>query len=116
MRKLVSVIIPVHNYARFVGRAVNSVLAQTYEPVECIVVDDGSTDDTPALLAGFGDRIRVIRKEKQGPAIARNVGIRSARGEYIALLDSDDYWRGHKLCGQIAAIEADPALGAVGCA
>src|SRR5687768_10535344 len=115
MSTLVSAIIPVHNYARLVGRAIESVLAQSYQPVECIVVDDGSTDDTPRVLARYGDRIRVIRKEKQGPAIARNVGIRAARGEYIALLDSDDYWRSEKLSRQVAVLAGDPALGAVGC-
>jgi glycosyltransferase involved in cell wall biosynthesis len=116
MGKRVSVVIPVHNYARFVSRAIDSVLAQTYGPIECIVVDDGSTDDTPRVLTGYGDRIRVIRKDKQGPAIARNTGIRAATGEYIALLDSDDAWRPAKLARQVPILDEAPSLGAVGCA
>jgi glycosyltransferase involved in cell wall biosynthesis len=116
MGKLVSVIIPTYNYARFVHRAIDSVLAQTYPDLECVVVDDGSTDETPQVLARYGSRIRVIRKEKQGPGIARNTGIRAARGEYVAFLDSDDYWRANKLSRQVPVIEAEPSLGAVGCA
>ena len=115
MGKLVSVIIPVYNYARFVGRAVDSVLAQTYSPVECVVVDDGSTDDTPQVLARYGDRIRAIRQENRGLSAARNTGIRAARGEYVAILDSDDYFRPDKLAKQVALIESAPGLGAVGC-
>ena len=116
MSKLVSVIIPTHNYARFVTRAVDSVLAQTHRGVECIVVDDGSTDETPQVLSRYGDRIQVIRKDKQGPAVARNAGIRASRGQYIALLDADDRWRPDKLARQVAALEADASVGAVGCA
>jgi glycosyltransferase involved in cell wall biosynthesis len=116
MSKLVSVIIPTHNYARFIRRAVDSVLAQTYPSVECVVVDDGSTDDTPQVLAGYGDRIRVIRTQQQGPATARNAGIRSATGEFIAFLDADDRWLDHKLARQVEVLETDPSLGAVGCA
>lgn len=116
MGKLVSVIIPTYNYARFVHRAIDSVLAQTYGDVECVVVDDGSTDETPQVLARYGSRIRVIRKEKQGPGIARNRGIGAARGEYIAFLDSDDHWRPDKLAKQVEVLDADPSLGAVGCA
>lgn len=116
MGDLVSVIIPTYNYARFVRRAVDSVLAQTYRDVECVVIDDGSTDETPDVLSRYGARIRVIRKEKQGPAIARNRGISAARGVYVAFLDSDDHWRPDKLAKQVAVLDANPALGAVGCA
>lgn len=116
MAALVSAIIPTYNYARFVGRAVDSVLAQTYSPVECIVVDDGSTDDTPQVLASYGDRIRAIRQDNRGLSGARNAGIAAARGRYIALLDADDAWKPEKLARQVAAIEGDPDVGAVGCA
>lgn len=115
MSDSVSVIIPTHNYARFVGRAVDSALGQTHAPAEVIVVDDGSTDDTPKVLAGYGDRVRVIRQVRRGPAVARNAGIRAARGDLVALLDSDDHWRPQKLARQVAALRADPAPGAVGC-
>ena len=116
MSELVSVIIPVHNYAGFIRRAVDSALAQTYRPVECVVVDDGSTDETPQVLAGYGERIRVIRTAQQGPATARNAGIRSSRGELIAFLDADDCWLPEKLARQVEALEREPSLGAVGCA
>ena len=115
MSKLVSVVIPTYNYARFVGRAIDSVLAQAYAPVECVVVDDGSRDETPQVLARYGDRIRAIRQENSGLSAARNTGIRAARGEYVAVLDSDDYFRPDKLAKQVALIESAPGLGAVGC-
>jgi glycosyltransferase involved in cell wall biosynthesis len=114
--KLVSVVIPTHNYARFIRRAVDSALAQSYPAVECVVVDDGSTDETPQVLAGYGERIRAIRTEQQGPAGARNAGIRGSRGELVAFLDADDCWRPLKLERQVEALESDPSLGAVGCA
>jgi glycosyltransferase involved in cell wall biosynthesis len=113
--KLVSVVIPAYNYARFVGRAVDSVLAQTYAPVECVVVDDGSTDETPQVLARYGGRIRSIRQENRGLSGTRNTGIRAARGEYVALLDADDYWRPDKIARQVELAEATPGVGAVGC-
>lgn len=116
MSTLVSVVIPTYNYGRFVARAIDSVLAQSYSPIECIVVDDGSTDDTPQVLARYGDRIRVIRQENRGLSAARNVGIRAARGGYIGLLDADDRWKPDKTARQVAVLEAEPAVGAVGCA
>ena len=115
MGELVSVVIPTYNYARFVGRAVDSVLAQTYSPLECVVVDDGSADDTPQVLSRYGDRIHAIRQENRGLSAARNTGIGAARGEYVALLDSDDYFRPDKIAKQVALIGSQPGLGAVGC-
>jgi len=101
----VSVIIPTYNRARLIGRAVRSVLAQTYTDFEIIVVDDGSTDDTLAAvqaLAQTDDRVLYLRHEtNQGAQAARNTGIQAARGQYIALLDSDDEWLPHKLEQQI---------------
>ena len=88
----VSVVIPVYNQAQYLTSAIQSVLAQTYRDFEIIVVDDGSTDDTPYVAQQSGDAIRYIRQENQGQAAARNAGIRQAQGEYIALLDSDDQW------------------------
>jgi hypothetical protein len=111
----ISVIIPTYNYARFLGEAIDSVLAQTWPALEIIVVDDGSTDDTPRILAGYGDRIRVIRQENLGASAARNIGIAAARGEWVAFLDSDDLWQPRKLECDAARIAADPDLGMVHC-
>ncbi|MCY4072222.1 MAG: glycosyltransferase [Chloroflexi bacterium] len=95
---LVSIVIPTFNRKRFVCEAIDSCLGQTYHNCEIIVIDDGSTDGTgDHLLAEFGDRIRYIRQENQGPAIARNRGIREARGEYIHFLDADDQLVAHKV-------------------
>ncbi|MBE3604183.1 glycosyltransferase family 2 protein, partial [bacterium] len=94
----VSAVIPVYNGAATIARAVASVLAQRYDgAVETIVVDDGSTDSTRAILAGFGDHIRTIHQPNRGPAAARNVGARLAAGEYLAFLDADDEWMPEKL-------------------
>lgn len=113
--KTISVIIPAFNYARYLRDAIDSVLAQTYPALEVIVVDDGSTDDTPAVLAAYGDRIRVIRQQNQGVSAARNSGIAAARGEYVAFLDADDLWQPAKLEAQMARFDADPSLGLVHC-
>ena len=88
----VSIVIPTHNRSAFISDAVESALRQTYRDREVIVVDDGSTDDTLGRLSRFGDRIRIVRKEQGGSASARNLGIREARGTWIAFLDSDDIW------------------------
>ena len=99
---LVSTIIPTYNRAHIIGEAVDSVLSQTYPNVEVIVVDDGSTDNTPEILRQYGDRIRVISQRNAGPAVARNRGIKASTGEVIAFLDSDDIWLPAKLERQIA--------------
>ncbi|MFN3650785.1 MAG: glycosyltransferase family 2 protein [Armatimonadota bacterium] len=111
----VSVVIPSYNYARFVSRAIDSVLAQTYRSLECIVVDDGSTDETPEVLAGYGDRIRTIRQRNQGLSAARNTGLRAATGELVAFLDADDWWEPQKLSRQLIVLGAEPKVMAVGC-
>ncbi len=84
------------------------MLAQTLLPNEVIVVDDGSTDDTPNALGRFGDSIRLVRQENKGTSAARNAGIRTATGEWLAFLDSDDLWLPGKLEAQAAALE-DPS-------
>ena len=109
----VSVVIPTYNYARYLGEAIDSALGQTLPPLEVIVVDDGSTDDTPEVLAKYGDRIRVLRQENAGVAIARNSGIAAARGEFIAFLDADDVWFPRKLELQMARF--DDSIGLVHC-
>lgn len=103
---LVSVIIPTYNRARSVGKSVESVLRQTYPSLELIVVDDGSTDDTVAVLAEFRDAITVIRQPNGGPSSARNNGVAHAKGGIISFLDSDDTWDPTKLERQISLLEA----------
>lgn len=97
----VSIVIPTFNRALLVGKAIESVLAQTYQDFEVIVVDDGSTDNTAEELARFGDRICLIQQTNKGVSAARNTGIRAARGKWIAFLDSDDQWIPSKLDRQL---------------
>ena len=100
---LVSVVIPTYNRAATLGRAIRSALEQDYAPLEIVVVDDCSSDGTTAILAEFGDSIRVLRhRDNCGASNSRNTGIDGARGEYIAFLDSDDYWRNDKTSSQMA--------------
>ena len=110
----VSAIVTTYNRAAMLPRAVRSVLAQTYEDYELIIVDDCSTDDTPEVIRTFADpRIRAVRQaDNAGVSAARNTGIRLARGEYVALLDDDDEWLPRKLQRQVAALDAsDPGVG-----
>ncbi|MCE5307561.1 MAG: glycosyltransferase family 2 protein [Acidobacteriales bacterium] len=88
----VSVVIPNYNHTRYLGGAVQSVISQTYQDIEIIVVDDGSTDGCAEVVSGFGGRVRYMRQENQGLAGARNTGIRAASGELVGLLDADDQW------------------------
>lgn len=104
----VSVVIPVYNREKFLKRAIDSVLAQTFDDFEIIVVDDGSTDGTPELLQCYKDQIITIRQENAGAAAARNAGIAAARGEFLAFLDSDDEWRADKLFAQIEYCKTHP--------
>jgi len=103
---LVSAIIPTYNRAQVVGRAIESVQAQSYGPIEIIVVDDGSTDDTAIRLGSFGNAIRVVRQRNSGPAAARNAGVRASRGDIVSFLDSDDTWLPSKIETQMAVMEA----------
>ena len=108
----VSVIIPTFNRAGNVNRAVQSALSQTEKSLEVIVIDDGSTDATADQFANPPDRVRYIRKPNGGASSARNVGLRRARGEWIALLDSDDEWEPNKLATQLEAMGAEYVAGA----
>lgn len=110
---LVSVVIPAYNCVRFVAEAVQSVLDQDYGETEVIVVDDGSTDGTLEVLKGFGDSICLIAQKNAGPPVARNNGLRAARGEYVAFLDADDVWTQGKIAAQVAHFEAHPDVGTV---
>ena len=102
----VSVIITTYNRAHLVSQAIQSVLDQTFRDFELIIVDDGSSDDTEAVVRGFNDpRIRYIYQENKGISGARNTGIRNARGRYIAFLDSDDLWLPTKIEQQVHILE-----------
>src|ERR1035437_8677252 len=105
----VSVIIPVHNDAETLARAIASALAQDFAGgVEVIVVNNGSTDGTAEVIAGYGDSIVAINETTPGVSAARNAGIRVARGEYIAFLDADDVWLPEKLARTVPLLENDP--------
>jgi glycosyltransferase involved in cell wall biosynthesis len=107
---LVSVIIPTYNRAAFLAEAVDTVLAQTFTDYELLIVDDGSTDRTAAVVGGIADpRVNFISLPHSGsPGRARNAGITRARGRYVAFLDSDDLWDSSKLDDQLAALAARP--------
>jgi len=105
LNPLVSVIIPTFNRAGVVTRAVDSVLGQTYRPVEVIVVDDGSTDTTPEVLKSYGNAIVSVVQDNAGPSAARNRGVRESRGDLIAFLDSDDLWLAGKLERQVDLLQ-----------
>ena len=105
---LVSVIMPTFNRADTIRRAIRSVQAQTFADSELIVVDDGSTDNTVALIEGCDPRLKLIRQRNQGTAGARNTGLRASAGSYIAFLDSDDEWLPHHLALCVGFLEAFP--------
>ncbi len=109
----ISIIIPTYNRCWILRDAIDSALSQTFSSREVIVVDDGSTDATAALLSEYSDNITVIRQENRGVSAARNAGIAAARGKYIAFLDSDDMWMPEKLLRQQAFFLSQP--GAVIC-
>ncbi|MDS0277673.1 glycosyltransferase [Halomicroarcula sp. S1AR25-4] len=103
----VSVVIPAYERGHLVGRAIDSALVQTVEDLEVVVVDDGSTDDTRAVVEGYDDRVRYLAHEtNRGVSAARNTGVEAARGQYVAFLDSDDEWLPRKLERQLAAVES----------
>ena len=109
----VSVVVTTYNQAPFIASALESVFAQTRPADEVIVVDDGSTDETPQRMALYRDRIVSLRQPNQGVACSRNVGIQRARGELLAFLDGDDLWEPEKLARQIVAAGAYPDAGLI---
>lgn len=111
----VSVIIPNYNYAKYIAKAIESVLSQTYQNLEIIVVDDGSKDDSLKVLETFGDKIRVVCQKKQGVSSARNHGVAVSSGEYVAFLDADDLWHQEKLQKQLDVFAEDNQIGLVHC-
>lgn len=107
----VSVIIPAYNSAKYIAKSLDSVFAQTRQPSEVLIVDDGSTDETRAVIAARHDfRIRCIEAPHRGVAAARNRGIDIATGDYLAFLDADDLWRPTMLERQVAVMERDAGL------
>jgi glycosyltransferase involved in cell wall biosynthesis len=113
---LVSAIIPARDAARFVADAIDSVLAQTYAPVECIVVDDGSTDDTVAIARDRGDQVVVISQPHRGVSAARNRGAEAASGSLLAFLDADDVWLPERVERMVEALATETRPDAVLCA
>jgi glycosyltransferase involved in cell wall biosynthesis len=111
---LVSVTIVVYNGERDVGQAIDSALAQNYPAFEVIAVDDGSTDGTWQVLCSYGHRIRAVRQANGGLPVARNTGLRHARGEFIALMDHDDLCMPERLAVQVAFLRAHPEVGLCG--
>jgi glycosyltransferase involved in cell wall biosynthesis len=113
LRPTVSVVIPAYNAARFLPEAIESVLQQSYRDFEIVVVDDGSTDSTEAVLRSYRDRLTYFRQTNRGAAGARNQGIKLARGRYVAFLDADDRWMPGKLAEQVAVLNSDSGVGLV---
>jgi len=108
---VVSVVIPAYNVAWCIRRAVDSVLGQNFGRCELIVVNDGSTDQTAEVLAAYGEKLRAIDQPNRGMSAARNAGIRSAGGMYIAFLDADDWWLPGKISRQVELMESRPEVG-----
>ena len=110
-RPLVTVIIPAHNHGHYVCQAVDCALGQAWQPVEVIVVDDGSQDDTPLRMQAYAGRVVYVRQENRGLSGARNTGLRHATGRYVQFLDADDLLDGDKIRRQVEALEADAGAG-----
>lgn len=104
----ISVIIPTYNGSRFIGETLESVLAQTLQPDEVLVIDDGSTDDTAAIAESFAPRVRVFRRSNQHQAAARNFGVQQASSEWISFIDHDDQWEPNKLERQMEELSRQP--------
>jgi len=108
MQEPVSVIIPTYNRARFLKKAIDSVLAQTYPHYELIVVDDGSEDNTAELVSSYGHKLKYVKQQNRGAAAARNTGIEAARYDLLVFLDSDDWFDPEKLAEQLAHMQRHP--------
>ncbi len=109
----ISVVIPVYNGARYLRETLDSVCAQTLAPYEVIVIDDGSNDESPAILSSFGDRLKVFRQDNQGVAAARNAGLDHVTGEAIAFIDQDDLWPEERNHIMAEALAASPEVGVI---
>ncbi len=107
---MISVIIPAYNAVQCIGRAINSVLGQSYSDREIIVIDDGSTDNTAKVVRQYGDKVHYIHQENAGAGVARNTGLAAAKGDWIAFLDADDEWLPDKLKKQMELLARNPEL------
>lgn len=107
---LISVIIPVYNCENYLGEAIESVLAQNYNPIEIIIVNDGSTDNTEQVAKHYSDHIKYIFQKNSGIGSARNTGVDISTGDYLAFLDSDDLWVKNKLGRQMGVVNADNSI------
>jgi glycosyltransferase involved in cell wall biosynthesis len=110
MKPLITCIIPTRNGERFLAQAIESLLKQTWRPIEILIVDDGSTDRSAEIAAAFGDPVRVVSHPVANPVLARNHGMSLAAGEFFGFLDHDDLCIPEKLALQMAAFEDDPSL------
>lgn len=106
----ISIVIPVYNGERYLGQAIESVLAQSHRPIEIIVIDDGSTDGSAKLIRQFGPPVQYHYQPNAGLDAARNAGVILAQGEFLAFLDADDLWMPNKLDLQLRAFAADTSL------
>ena len=106
----ISVIIPSYNREEFLKRSIASVINQTIQPFEIIVVDDGSVDGTELMIKRNYNHVKFIKQKNKGVSAARNIGIRVSTGEWICFLDSDDEWKKDKLEKQIIAMKSNPCL------
>ncbi|KLU02040.1 glycosyl transferase, family 2 [Rhodopirellula islandica] len=111
MTQTISVVIPAYNAELFLAEAIESCLAQTRQPDQVIVIDDGSTDRTAEVALSFADFVTLIPLERSGPGVARNAGIAAATGDYIALLDADDRMTPNRLQLQMDLFDARPEVG-----
>lgn len=111
---LVSVVIPVYNCERYLVSSIDSVLHQSYEPIELIVVDDGSTDGSEEIIRHYSN-LTAFRQSHKGVSAARNLGVSKASGEYIAFLDADDLWLEKKIESQVRFLKEKPGIGIVIC-
>jgi len=107
---LISCVVPVFNGERYLGEALESIFKQSYQSLEIIVVDDGSTDGTAAVMDHYAGQVRFLRQANSGTAAARNLGLKAATGEFVAFLDADDLWHTEKLERQMARFHARPEL------
>ena len=111
----IAVIIPAYNAERTIGAAVQSALLQSHPIDEVIVVDDGSIDNTANIVGGMQNSVRLIQQKNLGPSAARNAGLRAAKSEFVAFLDSDDFWLPHKIAAQMSMFDYEERVAAVTC-
>ena len=109
-RPVISCIVPVFNGERYLNEAIDNIFKQSYQPLEVIVVDDGSTDKTKAVATAYGEKVHYLWQSNAGPWVARNLGISVANGDFVAFLDADDLWHSEKLARHMAHFQEHPKL------